>query len=80
MLTAVHDAASVDPDALVKYFPAGHAVHDEALEPEYVPEAHCTIICVCMRQRAAHSVCMRQCTGMNIVTESRWPAYVPPMH
>jgi hypothetical protein len=44
MLTVVQDAASVDPDALVKYFPAGHAVHDEAAEPEYVPEAHCTIM------------------------------------
>jgi hypothetical protein len=44
MLTVVHDAASVDPDALVKYFPARHAVQDEAAEPEYVPEAHCTIM------------------------------------
>ena len=43
MLTAVHDPASVDPDALVKYFPAGQAVHAAAVEPEYVPEAHCQI-------------------------------------
>ena len=40
-LTLVHDAASVPPDASVRYLPALHAVHTDAPLAENHPLAHC---------------------------------------
>ena len=34
VLTVVHEAASVPPAAFVRYFPAEHAVHVDALAAE----------------------------------------------
>ena len=40
-LTLEHDAASVIPDAFVKYFPAGHKMHTIELVAENWPAGHC---------------------------------------
>ena len=41
LLTLVHDAASVPPDALVRYLPALQAVHTDAPLAENHPTGHC---------------------------------------
>ena len=35
------DPASVVLEGFARYLPAGHAVHDAAFVPEYLPAAHC---------------------------------------
>jgi hypothetical protein len=62
LLTLVHEPASVLPATLVKYLPALHAIHDDALLDENCPLGHCNIR-VCMY------VCMYVCQGMHIVKE-----------
>ena len=36
----VHDAAAVPPDANVRYVPAAHVVHVDALAADHLPDPH----------------------------------------
>ena len=53
-LTLVHDAASVPPDASVRYLPALQAVHTDAPLAENHPLAHCIYVHTHTRMQACH--------------------------